>query len=226
MGEIIQAPIGFSYDELDEDVATDARDAAARIKSRTMSSVFDTGRDLISIKERLGHGRFRAWLHAELGLSERTAQNYMRAARAFDGKSEIVSYLPPTTVYRLAARSTPDAVRHEVLGRIDAGERPEPKVIEAMVSEAVGAKRVGARAKVAASNIEKGGAQVEEQSRRGAYDRDSSRADQKAAATEAARLIAQRFGEDLPQLLPLIERSGTELVGALRTMAMFLELAR
>lgn len=65
----------------------------------------ENGRDLITVKEKMGHGRFGDWLRCEFGWSERTAQNYMNAARAFDELAkrgcspEAIALLPPTALY-------------------------------------------------------------------------------------------------------------------------------
>jgi hypothetical protein len=57
----------------------------------------------------------------------------MRAAEWAEGKHEIVSHLEPTAIYLLTAPSTPDAVRQEVLSRLEEGERPAPKVVKQMI---------------------------------------------------------------------------------------------
>jgi hypothetical protein len=49
------------------------------------------------------YGQFGAWLHAVFGMTDRTAQNGMRAAVAFGAKTEIVSDVPPTALDTLAA---------------------------------------------------------------------------------------------------------------------------
>lgn len=81
---------------------------ADRIRRRTQRGVLmlvENGRDLMIVKEKMGHGRFGDWLKPEFGWSERTAQNYMNAAKAFDELAtrgcapESVALLPPTTLY-------------------------------------------------------------------------------------------------------------------------------
>ena len=88
------------------------------------------------MKARLGHGHFGQWLDAEFGGVARTAQNYMRAAESFADKSELVSHLPPATVYALAAPSTPGDVRRQIVERLRAGERMHPDAISGAVREA------------------------------------------------------------------------------------------
>ena len=108
-----------------------------RIRKSVFNSGIEAGCHLRWVKQRLPHGQFGAWLRAELGMSERTAQNWMRVATTFEGKYETVSDLPQATVYRLAAKSTPDAVREEVASASEQGQRPDASTIEAMVRDVV-----------------------------------------------------------------------------------------
>src|SRR4051794_37426713 len=106
MSEVVTT--GYSYERVPPDIAADARELAARIKERGRAAILDTGRDLLSIKERLGHGHFGRWLAAEFQWTERSAQRYIQAYEVFrEVKSDIVSVLPATLVYQLAAPSTP-----------------------------------------------------------------------------------------------------------------------
>src|SRR4051794_22974901 len=98
--------VGFDYSVLPADVQEEARAVADRIKERnrvTWAAILDTGLDLLEIKQQLQHGSFLGWIEHEFGMTERTAQNYMRAASEFGDKSEIVADLPLTTIYTLAA---------------------------------------------------------------------------------------------------------------------------
>lgn len=66
--------------------AVEIRQIAIRIRSRQRSRVADmlaTGADLVAMKDKLKHGRFKDWLKAEFDMTDRTAQTYMRAARVF-----------------------------------------------------------------------------------------------------------------------------------------------
>src|SRR4051812_33699293 len=102
----------------------------------TLNGFHNNGLDLIATKKRLGHGHFLAWIDAEFGMTDRTARNFMRAAERFGAKSEIVSDLPATTIYMLAAPSTPETVREDVVRRIEAGERLVPAEVKKLVKQA------------------------------------------------------------------------------------------
>lgn len=132
----------FDYTAMGADTAREARAAVERYRGRTKAYVMDTGRDLLAMKAQLDHGLFLLWLRSEMGLEPRTAQNFMQAAERFEGKSEIVSHLPPTVLYKLAAPSTPEPVRAAVLKRIEAGETMKA---EASVEEIREAKDEAAR---------------------------------------------------------------------------------
>ena len=118
----ISVPVrAFNYDALDPVLAADARAVAARIKVRVRESYAETGRELIDMKERLGHGRFGVWLQAEFDMTARSAERYMAVGRLLQANSDIVSHLPPATVQALAAPSLSEEVRSTCLSRLRDG---------------------------------------------------------------------------------------------------------
>lgn len=64
------------------------------------------GQRLIEAKARLPHGKFLPWIESEFRMSDWTAQNMMRVAKSFAGKSEMITDLAPSALYALAAPST------------------------------------------------------------------------------------------------------------------------
>jgi Protein of unknown function (DUF3102) len=131
--------VAFDYSALDAKTAKLAKQTAEKIRDRErllVTSIIETGSDLIRVKELLDHGQFGAWLRAEFAWAERTAQRYMRAAEHFSTKSDTVSDLPPSIVHQLAAPSTPAAVRDEIVSRLHGGERLPPDQIAELISEA------------------------------------------------------------------------------------------
>lgn len=135
--------VGFAYDTLPADDARELRAVTDRMRDRVKANEIENGRDLLAVKDRLAGtvGAFGAWLHAEFGMSERTAQNYMATAREFGDHPLVVAVLPPGTFYKLAAPSTPETIRQDVIRRIEEGERPEPAKILSTISEAKQADR-------------------------------------------------------------------------------------
>jgi len=131
--------VAFAYGSLDAAVAADLKKKAERIRKRTSritQAIIETGQDLIAAKERLDHGQFTAWTEAELGIPARTAQQYMAAANRFAGKGATVAGLAPTTIYKLARKSTPPEIAAEVVQRIEAGDPLTPAQIEARLDAA------------------------------------------------------------------------------------------
>src|SRR5690348_3058464 len=84
------ANLDFDYTMLPIEIRAEARIAAVEIKSLMHRTVIEVGNALARIKRRLPHGQFGKWLSAEFGLTERSAQNYIRAA-ALVSKYETVS---------------------------------------------------------------------------------------------------------------------------------------
>jgi Protein of unknown function (DUF3102) len=115
----------FDYTSLDSETAELAKRVADKIrtqKRQVIAGIITIGKDLESLKERLGHGLFGEWLRREFGWHERTAQRFMQAAAVFGTKSDTVSDLSPTTLYLLSAKSTPEAIREKVIAKLEAGE--------------------------------------------------------------------------------------------------------
>lgn len=87
----------FDYGALDAVQAKQAREAAAFINERqrsTTAAILQIGEKLLQMKVALGHGHLTGWLEVEFGWSERSARNYMQAARALGPKTETVAVLP------------------------------------------------------------------------------------------------------------------------------------
>ncbi len=84
-------------------------DRAARIRSLCTvgrNVVIAIGHELTAAKKEIEHGQWGAWLatefSAEYGLTERTAQNYMRLAERY-GKTKTFSDLPTSTLIQMLA---------------------------------------------------------------------------------------------------------------------------
>jgi hypothetical protein len=133
----------FDYGGLPLHDRTAMQLSAERIRDRLSSiqrDILAIGAELLKVRSRVPHGTFHAWIAAELGITPRAAQNYMGAARlvrsAPEPARETVSLLPPATLYRLAAPSTPKAVVAEVLAAVEGGEVPAPSVIVQRIAKA------------------------------------------------------------------------------------------
>jgi Protein of unknown function (DUF3102) len=102
--------------------------AIRALLSRTVKDVAEIGRRLIEAKSVVGRGKWLPWLDREFGWSEDTAENFMRVHKFVDGLSNsetirnLVLTLPVSSVYLLAAPSTPAEARDEIIERAEAGE--------------------------------------------------------------------------------------------------------
>lgn len=115
MIEIVQRSL-FDYNALDIETRIFVQEKAAAIQARlkrTVNDVIAIGQDLIEVKDRLPHGQFLPWLHAEFELSERTAQNFMYAARQ-NLKSADSADLSVSLFHE----------SHAVIGKVVSGEIP------------------------------------------------------------------------------------------------------
>jgi ParB family chromosome partitioning protein len=113
------------YASLDVETRIVVQQRTSEIKTlmgRTAQDIIEIGQKLIEVKARLGHGLFGAWLHSEFEWSERTAQSFMTVAEVFKSAT-VADLIPSKALYLLAAPSTPESARDEVLERAGQGER-------------------------------------------------------------------------------------------------------
>ncbi len=122
----VSAELYYDYSQLPSEHREAVRRSARIIKpllKRTAEDIFTIGGELRAVKEMLPHGRYTEWLGVEFGLSERMAQHFVNVRERLGPKSEKFSVLPPSTLYLLAAPSTPDEAITIVEERIDKGDR-------------------------------------------------------------------------------------------------------
>lgn len=129
----------FNYATLPEEKREVVRRSALTIKprlKRAAEDIFVIGSELLEVKTLLPHGLFTEWLDVEFGLSDRMAQHFMNVRGRLGPKSEKFSVLPPSSLYLLAAPSTPDEVIRAVEDRLEAGDRLTGVYIQRMVASA------------------------------------------------------------------------------------------
>lgn len=132
----------FDYDQIESTkVRAKAQAIAIRIHAniRTMEkNLLANGRELMAIKEDLGHGLFGRWVEAEFRWTARTAQNYISVADRLAADYHHLTYLPSPTIYRLAAKSTPEPVRFDVINAAKDNRSKSKDEIEKLISQASG----------------------------------------------------------------------------------------
>lgn len=112
-----------------------------QIVAEIRSCIKRTGLEVIVIGQRLTeardilYGGFGAWVEEELNMSDRMARNFMYVAHRFANTPEIISAVPPTVLYSLAAPSTPDKVIDAVFERVKTGEVVHVREVKAMLAE-------------------------------------------------------------------------------------------
>jgi Protein of unknown function (DUF3102) len=133
--------LGFDYGQLVESDQRFVQERARNIKrlwEQTTANILRIGEELSEVKARLKHGHWLPWLNAEFGWSESSANNFMRAYSVFGSSNsqrvtDLARQLAPSAVYQLAAPSTPEAARQEVLAKVAEGEIPQPKQVKATI---------------------------------------------------------------------------------------------
>src|SRR5512147_1843379 len=141
------------YQTLSADHAALAMRAEERIKARTVVTVIENGRDLLEVRNALGHGHFTQWLEQCFPFTDRTAQRWMNAAERYAGKTDIVSVLNDTVLMLLAAPSTLEEVRQEIEARAAAGEKITVAEVERLKREARAAQEAAARLEAERSEL-------------------------------------------------------------------------
>jgi hypothetical protein len=209
----------FDYGDLAPDLANEAKATASRIRHRLRDSIIETGRDLIAMKAKLGHGFFLPWLEGELGIGERSAQRYMRVANLVHGKSDKVSDLPATILYLLSSESAPAEAVQEIIAPVEAGERPKVDDVREQLSEATAAEK---KAKAVKTTEELKRDKENEKRRREAQAKRDRESEERSRQNEQARqdranivalMLFERLGSDgVHELLAALENAEWPLV--------------
>jgi hypothetical protein len=121
----IMKELTFDYDALpkrDIQFVKQTTREVAMLLERSTGDIISIGQKLIAMKTRLGHGHWRAWLLTQWPLDISLANRWMNVARKCGQFPHLK--IPRSTLYLLAANSTPEGVRDEFVRRVEAGERP------------------------------------------------------------------------------------------------------
>jgi hypothetical protein len=166
---------------------------------RIATNLIEIGENLLKAKALTGHGGFGRYLKAEFDMSERTAERYMAAAERFAGKSDTVSDLPPTLVYKLAAKSTPDDLVREVIQRREAGEpMPLAEIQKRLAAHTPKRGRKASPGREPAAKVTPGEMAAAE----AGVQQEQPASDE--AAQAAASMIVEALGDRLHDLLELL----------------------
>jgi len=99
-----------------------------KINSSSRRAIIEIGGYLTELKKIVGHGNWLPTLQREWGWSDRQAQRYMNAFATFGPNTSHAPdlthiNLSDKTIFLLAAPSTPEDIRINILKRVEGGEK-------------------------------------------------------------------------------------------------------
>ena len=108
------------------------------LKQQAGDAILAIGRRLIEAKEMLPHGEWLPWLTERVEFSERTAQNFMRLAKAYSGNPQLVADLGASKAVTLLA--LPEKEREKFLAEpqtVDGKTKPAADLTRREFEQAV-----------------------------------------------------------------------------------------
>jgi hypothetical protein len=164
---------------------------------------------LALIKEQLPRGEFLPYIEREFGMSDKLAEHFMNVAAEFGDKIEIVSSLPVTALYALAAPSAVESGASELVQQqvAEGTTPPTAKDIKAAVAETMRALRASREAEALK--------QTEERVRRAMAGEQQAGEDKTEYTASAERRAAweqsiQMLNEDEPRSVGILAGSVDE----------------
>ncbi len=125
LDQLLKQTLNFEYNILEVQTRRVVQQRTNEIKTlmrRNSQDLIDIGQKLIEVKQHLGHGSFRNWLKFEFNWSVSAATKFMQVAEQFKCVNFTHLNITASTLYLIAAPSTPKEVREEVLERASNGE--------------------------------------------------------------------------------------------------------
>jgi len=119
---------------------------------RVIVDIIEIGRRLGECRRICGHGNWLSWLKREFGWTEQTALNFIRVHELSESKNFLDLSLPVSGLYLLAAPSTPEAARDEIIERAAAGEPISVAKAKDIVATAKGRQQPAHKPRRGASN--------------------------------------------------------------------------
>jgi hypothetical protein len=112
------------------------------IRALGVSNVIETGKHLSEVRSALSQkggthkGEWLRWLKRQVGFSEHTARRDINVFEVFGSNATRVSHwnLPLRSLYELAAPTTPEPARAQVLGCLEAGKKLPYREIKAVIA--------------------------------------------------------------------------------------------
>jgi hypothetical protein len=107
---------------LDNPILAEHAAEIRRLGKRVVEDVIEIGRLLTEAKEIAGHGNWLPWLEREFKWTEMSATRFMNVYEMSQSNNLLDLELPISGLYLLAAPSTPQGARDEIIDRARAGE--------------------------------------------------------------------------------------------------------
>lgn len=120
-----QQTLNFEYDLLKAETRRVVQQCTNEIKTlmrRNSQDIIDIGQKLIEVKQHLGYGSFRNWLKSEFNWSISAATKFIQVAEQFKCVNFTHLNITASSLYLIAAPSTPKEARVEILERASNGE--------------------------------------------------------------------------------------------------------
>jgi hypothetical protein len=219
LAELPKPRTPFDYGAIPAETVTALRAQALRIRGFVKThtaAVIDAGLDLLAVKQHLP-GEFGRWVASECGFSLATAENFMRAAKFAEGRIAIVTILLPTTIYKLAAKSTPTEVADAFLKRAEQEGRISDRDVVAALEKVRAQRRQAAQAanRNARAPSKRTEAKWERQRRAEQESRDMAAQQRRQAIAELidaiglnnARLVVDALGVDIWEKFDELKRA-------------------
>jgi hypothetical protein len=128
----------FNYEALDSETREFVAERAVKIHQLariTATGIITIGQCLAETKRRLKHGQFLEWLKREFAWSDWTARSLMNVHERFKSENFSDLQIDVSALYLIAAPSTPEPVRLEVVRRAKSGEAIGKKEARAVKQE-------------------------------------------------------------------------------------------
>lgn len=139
--QVIRSNLRYDYSLIDAGQRSQVQNAAVAIVRsgrKAQDGMIEMGQRLLEIKAVLPHGQFSDWCETEFNMSQRTVQRMMAVAEAFSDteKRHSVSLFSDSALYLLAAPSTPEAAREEVLAEAQtSGSSPTKARVQEIIDQ-------------------------------------------------------------------------------------------
>jgi Protein of unknown function (DUF3102) len=140
MSENAQEKLNFDYEALPLQKRSVIHQWTIEIKERlrhTALIIWEIGHRLVQVRSQLESRQFCSWLKFEFGWSQRTAYNFINVYKAFPEFANFAKIeISISSLYLLAAPSTPQEIRSQFLDMATAGEKISNKTIQEAIKKA------------------------------------------------------------------------------------------